>query len=320
MRKFEIESWASRVIEQVENNQPLEDSRVELKSGWQEPERIAREIAGHANAAHGDPILWLIGVHEKKGVVGVEFQEFSNWFQSIRAEFNELAPEVQEVNIPRGEKTVVALLFETDRFPYVTRNPAFGTKGDPVKWEVPWRDGQTTRTATRTDLIRLLSPLLPQPTVEVLDGSLLLFTDDAVAAGIQAQEFRWVLDLSCYIVPKDIPLVISFHHCNVEFEIPDCVARCSLRHIDFSVDDLADVTNSRSEIIIRQPARIELHASLTAGRPENLECLCNDVLVTLHFVPAYFENPVVVTDTLHYQQPSGTGRVINKWISRHHWS
>lgn len=66
MRQIEIEAWVLRVIEQVKRGQSNEDSRVELKARWIEPEKAARQIAGHANAARGDKILWIIGLDEKK--------------------------------------------------------------------------------------------------------------------------------------------------------------------------------------------------------------------------------------------------------------
>lgn len=69
-RPFDIEAWAVRTIERVEVGQRVEDTRVELKSGSQDPKRMAREIAGHANVARGDPILWLIGVGEWWPVIG----------------------------------------------------------------------------------------------------------------------------------------------------------------------------------------------------------------------------------------------------------
>ena len=66
MRSHEIESWAYDIIERVQKHQPIEDSRVELKSEWIDATKAARQIAGHANASHGEPILWLIGIDEKK--------------------------------------------------------------------------------------------------------------------------------------------------------------------------------------------------------------------------------------------------------------
>ena len=78
IRAHEIENWVLEIIEQVESGQPNEDYRVELKAEWPDAKKAARRIAGHANAAHGEPILWVIGVDEKKGAVGVNNEELAN--------------------------------------------------------------------------------------------------------------------------------------------------------------------------------------------------------------------------------------------------
>ena len=42
-----------------------EDARVELKADWIDESKMARRLAGHANAANGEHVLWLFGVDEK---------------------------------------------------------------------------------------------------------------------------------------------------------------------------------------------------------------------------------------------------------------
>ena len=75
MKALAIESWALRVLERVGNRQSVEDSKVELKAKWPDPVKAARRIAGHANAARGESILWLIGADEKQGVItGANYQ------------------------------------------------------------------------------------------------------------------------------------------------------------------------------------------------------------------------------------------------------
>jgi len=69
MKSIELESWAFRVLEQAEKRMPAEDSTVEVKSEWPDPTKTARRLAGHANASRGEPILWLIGVDEKQGLI-----------------------------------------------------------------------------------------------------------------------------------------------------------------------------------------------------------------------------------------------------------
>lgn len=70
MRTHELENWVLCLIERVNVKQGVEDTRVELKTEWIEPKKAAWGLAGHANAASGEPVLWVIGVDEDRGVVG----------------------------------------------------------------------------------------------------------------------------------------------------------------------------------------------------------------------------------------------------------
>lgn len=160
MKNSEIESWALRTISQAQSQQPSEDSRVELKSIWPpDYSKAARRIAAHLNAARGEPLLWLIGVDEKTGTtLGADRLEFTKWIGGIAGEFDGLAPRCYDVNVPtNNNSTVVALVFESDRAPYVVRNPKFGTSKEPIALEVPWREGTAVRSATRADLLLILS-------------------------------------------------------------------------------------------------------------------------------------------------------------------
>src|SRR5438874_2299483 len=101
MRTIEIEHWALTVIDALKRGAPTEDVRVELKAEWPtDPSRAARRIAGHANAAAGENILWLIGVDEATGVAGAPFTELATWWPRIQSQFDELAPEMRAVNVP----------------------------------------------------------------------------------------------------------------------------------------------------------------------------------------------------------------------------
>jgi hypothetical protein len=65
MRPRDVEIWALAVLQRIARGGVYESALVELKADWPNPQRTARRIAGHANAARGDNILWLIGVDEK---------------------------------------------------------------------------------------------------------------------------------------------------------------------------------------------------------------------------------------------------------------
>lgn len=184
MRPTEIESWALRIIERVGNNQPVEDSRVELKREWPTDHfKAARRIGGHANAARGERILWLIGIDEVEGIVGVDYQEVTNWLQGIESQFSHLAPPSYHLNVPTNlDRTVAAIVFETSRAPFVVKNQHYGTRqDDPISLEVPWRDGTRVRSATRADLLLILS--------------------DASSLTALLNELEWNLDVAMRVGP-----------------------------------------------------------------------------------------------------------------------
>jgi hypothetical protein len=154
----EIELWARDTVVAVLANQPIEDSRIELKSSWPEPRKAADRMAGQANAARGVPILWLIGVDEKnQRLTNVDPLELSSWYKSVERFFDGFAPRLAvDVNVRIGSDTVVALYFETEQgAPYVVEF----TKGSYPEFVVPWREGTGLRAARRDDLLRILVPI-----------------------------------------------------------------------------------------------------------------------------------------------------------------
>lgn len=162
MRKSEIEAWALDIIDRVVKGQPTEDDRIELKAEWIDAKKAARQIAGHANASHGEPALWLIGVDEAGKVPGVELDKFADWHQAVLACFDELAPEIERLNVPYEGVTVSALLIETDRAPFVVKCQ----EGGGVAREVPYRRGTRCDAVTRSQLIRILNPIATTPKLE----------------------------------------------------------------------------------------------------------------------------------------------------------
>jgi hypothetical protein len=225
MRLINIEGWTISVADRLKRGEPIEDARVEVKSKWLDPIQAARRIAAHANSAGGEPILWIIGVDDANGtVVGADKQELSAWWPAVQSEFNDLSPSMTDLNVLYGGKTIVALLFDTDRAPFVVRNPKFGQPGSgSVSQEVPWREGTTTRSATRSDLLRLLLPLEDLPVVTILGMYLLANKHDQTT-------LRWRLEANIYIVlRRKGEIVIPFHMCSATADIGD-----SRRHVKFN--------------------------------------------------------------------------------------
>ena len=215
MKKQEIEFKVLEIIDRLEKGQLIEDDTVELKTEWPRDHfRAARRIAAHANSARGEPVMWLIGIDEKKGVVGADFEELSIWFAKVRSRFDQLmAPNLISLSIPYDGKTVVALVFETERAPYVIRIP---DSTGIITHEVPWREANSTRSARRSDLIKLLYPIQKKPDLEILDGRIEL--QRAIAGMSQAAAYQWTLSMKIYVVTYSAEtVVIPFHRCEVLF-------------------------------------------------------------------------------------------------------
>lgn len=175
MRKQELEARVYRIVQNVERREPREDSFVELKTAWlsdNDFQKTAARLGGLANAARGELILWLIGIDEVRGVLGADEQELANWLPQMVSQFEGgLAPHLHmTVNIPIGDKTVVALLFETDRAPYVVK-----TKQGNPEFFVPYRQGNRTRAARRTELLEMLLPAVHLPVIEILTARALYY-------------------------------------------------------------------------------------------------------------------------------------------------
>ncbi|PWB82059.1 MAG: hypothetical protein C3F08_00595 [Candidatus Methylomirabilota bacterium] len=288
-----MESWVLRAVDQVTRNSHCEDSLVELKSAWPKPAAAARQIAAHANAARGAQILWIIGVDEVSGVSGADANELADWFSAVRSHFNHVYPELQDINVRIGDHTVVALLFQTDRAPFLVKNPVFGTAGGgSVEWEVPWRESRKTRTANREDIIRLIGPLVRLPELEWLQCSVSVHVEKSAE---EASHQKWYLYGSLYVVPSGPePLVIPFHRCGVTVTLANGQVlddwadfKLSPPHrmhfsrgpgISSSVDSMT-VESSSSEVIITGPGRVEFKASTVSE--QDPEPVAGNISVTL---------------------------------------
>ena len=259
MKPSQLENWTIEILDRVKRKEPIEDSRVELKREWIDYKKAARRIAGHANAARGAEILWIIGVDEKDGVVGAEQYEFALWFSQIKSQFDGLAPSVQDLIVPYAGKTVVALLFETNRAPFVVSNPVYGQKdGGSVSLEVPWRELTGIRSAKRDDLIRLLVPLLEVPTIEVLDGEFRMERSDFDT------NFNNI-NLNMYVVPNTQDMVvIPFHKLSVNLRFDEI----SDPYVSDDISLYADGNSSTlkatySELVVQGPGKFWLNCGFS---------------------------------------------------------
>jgi len=86
--RAQIEARALEAYDLVSSGARREDSGVELKADWPTPDKAARRIAGHANAARGEDILWIVGLDEARGVCPFAPEELANWWSQVRAVFD----------------------------------------------------------------------------------------------------------------------------------------------------------------------------------------------------------------------------------------
>jgi hypothetical protein len=77
----QVEAWVLPIVDRVRERRSIEDDRVELKADWPDIEKAARRVAGHANAAGGGSVLWIIGIDERRGVVPFAGVDPAMWVQ-----------------------------------------------------------------------------------------------------------------------------------------------------------------------------------------------------------------------------------------------
>jgi hypothetical protein len=168
MLSHHIEGRVLDLVQRVINGARVEDLRVECKAVWPEARRVARQLAGHANMARGEPILWIIGVDEDRHqVTGASDVELADWWAQVIAALDQgIAPDLTPLVVPVGaDQNVVALYMTTERTPYVVKRQS--DKGQ-FEREVLWRDGNRTRSAHRHELLRLLVGATSPPEVTVV--------------------------------------------------------------------------------------------------------------------------------------------------------
>ena len=216
MRPYEIENWARQAIRRVTAGGQQEDSLVELKAEWPKPRWTARQLAGHANAAAGAPILWLIGVDQEDGVAGCENIEIGDWYNQVKAEFDGgVAPAlIGHPTFEHDGKFIVPLLFTTDRPPYVVKNPARDMpKAGPFSLDVPWREGTNVRSAGRAELLRMLTSAPTLPSIELLCGQVVI-TPAFQDGKHKVEPDGWIvsIEVELYVTPRgEESVVIPYH-------------------------------------------------------------------------------------------------------------
>jgi hypothetical protein len=213
MRGIDVEARVLRAIDNLRSGRQVEDSRMELKSMWPEAgAKTARLIAGHANAARGEEALWVIGVDEKgRTVPGVPPGDLSSWWAQTSSYFNEMAPTLRDLVVPVDGVNVVALVFDSSRAPFVVSTEG----GGRVQREVPWREAAGARSATRSELIRMLVPQTRLPLVDLVDAELNYLPPQPPTK----THFEWRLELWAFFAVEALT-VVPFYRTRVDLTLP----------------------------------------------------------------------------------------------------
>ena len=329
MRRIQIESWAIQIIERVESNGPLEDSRVELKAKWIDIQKAARRLAGHANAARGEPILWLIGIDQDNGVIGAEQEELANWYAAVQSEFDGISPSLTDLNLTYNDTTVVLLYFETDRAPYVVKNPRLDIEKGSISHEVPWREGTRTRSAKRSDLIKLLVPVVSLPELEILSGKFYI--------SLQNEKWHCYLSITSYIIPNPgQACIIPFHKCDASFTVEDIldeeifsdikiipphkrvpgntgIGLQGSRYGYFTEPDSMTISNTKNEAIIQGPGQMDIICEHWI-QPQDIDLKNSKVRINVNLKPTHTNGNIHFAETLIWSRINDNN--IGNWILR----
>jgi hypothetical protein len=273
MKPTDIEYRVLTRLQNLADGRKVEDKKVELKRELPEPQRAARRIAALCNAASGEDVLWIVGADESGVLTTLPSIDLASWWLQVCAEFDELPPAMEDLFVPFGPGAVLALSFRSDRAPYVVRNPVHGSPGGgPVAFEVPWREGTATRSAHRSELLRILVPASQVPTLEPISCS---FAGNAYNPSVP-QRFIWNLYFSFYIVPatKD-PVVIPFHRCHGQVEVEgvpepvrlDRITITSYGHPTTGQSGSQNVLPSTADVIAIGPGKLDLMGSADWSEP-----------------------------------------------------
>ncbi len=193
MNPSQLEALVIQAVNRLRAGDNTEDDRVEFKRSWPDTAK-ARQLAGAANRAAGNDLVYIIGIDERSGDIHPTGEvDPAKWWAEMERAFDQTSPElVRHLNVHISEKDkVVALLFQTDRSPYVVKVQ----NGGATEREVPIRVGTRTRSAHRHELLRMLYPAISVPRLTGLDGSLRLGIPDALSS----RHGQGVLELSMYL-------------------------------------------------------------------------------------------------------------------------
>jgi hypothetical protein len=171
-------------VESIRAGVPPEDDFIECKRTWPDPITKARQFAGLLNRAAGRDVVMIVGLDDDGTVTSPGEVDPADWWVGMQARFDETPPDLtRHMTVALGDGDyVVALAFDTTRAPFVVKSAT----GRGPEREVPMRDGSSTRSAYRREIVRLLLPWVRTPSAVLLDASVRVTWSAAVPAKIMS--------------------------------------------------------------------------------------------------------------------------------------
>ncbi|GBF44625.1 hypothetical protein LPTSP2_39280 [Leptospira ellinghausenii] len=259
-----LESFVLDIIDRIRKGQQIEDSRVELKSNLIEPYKAARRIAGHANAASGQNIVWIFGLSEDGGIIGIENSDIQDWFSKVKTLFDEVYPEFSELIISIDGKSILAIQFITSRAPYVLKNPNYGKEGSGhIEKEIPFREGTSIRSARRSDLLKILTKQSRSIEFEMIDSYLYLTHGGG-------EKYNWNIHFDLYAFltfNSQVPLTIPFHRINLQ--ISDKNGNIIISNgwnITGDIEKDTNISGGKTEFLLFGPSKIKQNATIATNQ------------------------------------------------------
>src|SRR5215212_3939268 len=310
MKRFEVEAWAHAIIRDLLDGRPVEDQHVEAKRDWPADfAKAVRRIAGHANSAGFEPIMWLIGLDEKaKAIPGPSAVDTAAWYAQLKAEFVDgWAPPMRPYNVPHERGTATALVFETEGAPFVVKAPQ-------DRHEIPWRDSTGVRSARRSELFALLAEPVRLPEFEVLHSELRCSWQDDSSA------LAWQVNCDLYITPRtDKPVFFPKHRMRAWVQRDDGAHVFDLNSIYPHIEGDRDfrtalkyrqIETDIAQLTVAGPGHVEMFGS---GETRGLQVSMNAQLeIRILLQPAGSAAAAVLMAPLSPQKPENSKAL--RWI------
>lgn len=246
MTPVEFELMVVKAVQRVLGGGQLEDDVFEAKRQMPEIDKLAERIGGHANSAHRQPIVWIIGLNEKThDLHPIGNVEPAHLEQQLASRFDGEAPRLKycrRIDVPhqRGGQ-VLALAFETSWPPYVLNRRVGGDWG----LVIPFRQGTRVRSARRSEILELLYERTLAPRTRLLSGELSI----TKAGGHQARlngRALFILD------PGSPPAFLPYSDMTVELTVgargERLLASPELRWGEWQANDTLSVTRMPSRV------------------------------------------------------------------------